>query len=134
MCKNEIKGYATKPNQSIRIPLEGCIQELQHRCLLKMFRTYCPRSLWCYGIPYVAKIMKITASFSANMQGRTLLEDLTVDTPDISQYLDFGFYDRVWFKEDAELGDTKLGRFLDVSHHVGSLTIYWVLPVRGIPI
>ena len=36
--------------------------------------------------------------------------------PDISQYLDFGFYDQVWFKEDVGMGETKLARFLGVSH------------------
>ena len=98
-----------------------------------MFRTYCPRALSSYGIPYVAKIMKITASFVADLQVRTILEALTGETPDISQYLDFGFYDRVWFKEDAGLGETKLGRFLGVSHHIGSLMSYWVFPASGIP-
>jgi hypothetical protein len=78
--------------------------------------------------------MQITASFASNLQGRTPLEALTGETPDISQYLDFGFYDRVWFKEDAGLGEIKLGRFLGVSHHVGSLMSYWVLPASGIPI
>ena len=39
---------------------------------------------------------------------------LTGETPDISQYLDFGFYDRFWFKEDPGLGETKLARFLGV--------------------
>ena len=94
---------------------------------------YCPRALWSYEISYVAKIMQITAPFAADLQGRTLLEALTGETPDISQYLYFGFYDRVWFKEDAGLGETKLGRLLGVSHHIGSLMIYWVLPVSGIP-
>ena len=36
-------------------------------------------------------------------------------------------------KGDAVLGETKLGRFLVVSHHIGSLMSYWVLPVSGIP-
>ena len=57
-----------------------------------MFRTYFPKALWNYGIPYVAKIMQITASFASDLQGRTPLEALTGETPDISQYLDFGFY------------------------------------------
>ena len=60
------------------------------------------------------------------------MEALTGETPDISQYLDFGFYDWVWFKEDAGLGENKLGRFLGVSHHIGSLMNYWVLPASGI--
>ena len=91
-----------------------------------MFRTYCPIALWGYGIPYVSKIMQITASFAADLQKRTLMEALTGETPDISQYLDFGLYDRLWFKEDAGLGETKLGRFLGVSHHIGSLMSYWI--------
>ena len=89
-----------------------------------MFRAYYPRDLWSYGIPYVAKIMKITVLFAADLQGKTQLEALTGDTPYISQYLDFGFYNRVWFKKDAGLGETKLGRFLGVSHHIGYLTSY----------
>ena len=77
--------------------------------------------------------MQTTASFAANIQGRTPFKDLTGETPDISQDLDFGLYDRVWFKEDAGLGKTKLARFLGVSHQVGSLMNYWVLPASGIP-
>ena len=77
--------------------------------------------------------MQITASFAAYLQGRTLLEALTGETPDISQYLYFGIYNRVWFKEDAGLVETKLGRFLGVSHHIVSLKSYWVLSASGIP-
>ena len=97
-----------------------------------MFRTYCPKALWSYGIPYVSKIMGTMALFAADPQGMTPLEALTGETPDISQYMDFGFYDRVWFKEDAGLGETKLGIFLGVSHHIGSLMSYWVFPASGI--
>ena len=98
-----------------------------------MFRTYCPRSLWSYGIPYVAKRMQITASFAADLHGRTSLEPLNGETPDIYQYLDFGFYSWVWFKEDEGLGETNLGRILRVCHHIGYLMSYWVLPKSVIP-
>ena len=77
--------------------------------------------------------MQIAALFAANLQGRTQLKTLTGETPDISKYLDFGFYDRVWFKENSGLGKTKLAIFLGVSHQVGSLMSYWVLPASGIP-
>ena len=50
-----------------------------------MLRKCCPRALWSYGIPYVAKIMQIMASFAANLQGRKPFEALTGETPDISQ-------------------------------------------------
>ena len=98
-----------------------------------MFKTYCPRALCSYGIPYVAKIMQIMASFVADLQGRIPLEPLTGETPDISQHLDFGFYDGIRFKEYAVLGETKLGRFLIVSHHIGYIMSSWVFPASVIP-
>ena len=49
----------------------------------KMFRKYFPRALWNYGIPYLAKILQITALFASDPQGRTPLEALTEETPDI---------------------------------------------------
>ena len=132
--KYDIKGHVAEANRSNQNPVEGCIRELRRRWYRTMFRTYCPRKLWCYGIPHVAKIMQLTASFAANLQGRTPLEALTGETPDISQYLDFRFYDQVWLKEDSGLGEIKLGRFLGVSKQVGSLMSYWVLPASGIPV
>ena len=98
-----------------------------------MFRMYCLRALRNDGIPYVAKIMQITASFVEDLHGRTPLEALTGETTDISQYLDFGLYDWVQFKEDSGLVETKIVRFLGVSHHIGSLMSYWFLPASGIP-
>ena len=59
--------------------------------------------------------MKTTELFAADLHGRTPLDALTGETTDISQFLDFGFNNWVWFIEDAGLGETKLGRFLGVS-------------------
>ena len=50
---------------------------------------------------------------------------------DISEYLDFGFYDWVWYRENAGLGETKMGRWLGVSHRVGTLMSFWVLTSTG---
>jgi hypothetical protein len=47
--------------------------------------------------------MRMTASYAGCLKGRTPMEALTGKTPDISEYLDFGFYDLVWFKEVPEL-------------------------------
>ena len=84
MTKYEIKGHVTEKKRSDQNSLEGCIRELQQRCYRKMFKTYCLIPLWSYGIPYVAKIMQITASFASDLHGRTPLEELTGETSDIS--------------------------------------------------
>ena len=134
MRKYDIKGHTTDTKRSNQNPVEGVIRELRKKWYREMFHTYSPRGLWCYGYPYVAKIMHLTASTSGKLQGRTPLELIIGETPDISQYLYFGCYDRVWYKKDAGIGETKLGQFLGPSHKVGSLISYWVFPKSVIPI
>ena len=51
--------------------------------------------------------------------------------PDISEYLNFSFYDLCWYNDNAGLGETKLGWWLGVSHCVGSLMSYWILTIKG---
>jgi hypothetical protein len=59
------------------------------------------------------------------------MEQITGETPDISEYLDFGFYDWVWYKDNAGIGENKIGRWLGVSHRVGNLMSYWILTITG---
>ena len=58
---------------------------------------------------------------------RSSLEKVTGETPEISEYVDFSFYDWCWYRENAGMGETKLGRWLGVSHRTGSLMSFWVL-------
>ena len=71
-----------------------------------------------------------TSSDAADLRNRTPLERVTGDTVDISEYLDFDFYDWCWYHENTGLGPTKLGRWLGVAHKVGGLMSYWVLTVN----
>lgn len=71
---------------------------------------------------------------------RSGIEELTGQRPDISEYLDFEFYDLVWFlnRSGEKLGttgdDRALARWLGVSHRVGSDICYWLLTVAGLVI
>ena len=61
---------------------------------------------------------------------------MTGDTPDISEWLDFEFYDLVWWidrpnKPDITDMARRLGRWLGVSHRVGSDLCYWVATDSG---
>ena len=71
--------------------------------------------------------MQRTASSAGNLHARTSLEKVTGETPEISDYVDFSFYDWCWYKENAGMGETKIGRWLGVSHQTGSLMSFWVL-------
>ena len=56
---------------------------------------------------------------------------MTGETPDISEYLDFGLYKHVSYKENSGLGMMAIGRWLGVSHRVGRLMAYWTLTQKG---
>ena len=52
-----------------------------------------PNRLWDYGIAYVCETGNVIVNTSKYSKGRTPLERITGETPNISEYLDFGFYD-----------------------------------------
>ena len=78
--------------------------------------------------------MQLTASNAADLNGRTPLGAITGETPDISQYLDFGWYQWVWYKENAGLAVPQIGRFLGVADSASNIMSYYILPESGIPI
>ena len=131
--KYDIRGKCGEPYRPNQNPAEGVIRELRKKWYRTMFKTNCPRRLWCFGLEYEAKILQRTASHAGNLKGRTPLEKVVGETPDISEYMDFGFYDWVVFKQDAGIGEAILARFLGVATGVGSLMSYWILPPSGIP-
>ena len=50
---------------------------------------------------------------------------MTGETTDISEYLDFGFYDHVSYKENDGIGMTAIGKWIGVSHRVDGLMSYY---------
>ena len=73
------------------------------------------------------EIMQRTASDAGTLHERTGLEKVTGETPEISEYIDFGFYNLCWYKENTGMGETKMGRWLGVSHKTRSLMSFWIL-------
>ena len=62
------------------------------------------------------------------------LQDVIGETPNISDYLEFGFYDHLSYKENYGLEMTDIVRRLRVSHKVGKLMSYWILNQKGMVI
>lgn len=117
-----------RPNEN---PAEGGIRQLKLKWYRAMHRRKVPPRLWDYGLKWASEIGNLTVSSSRYANGRTPLEVITGDTPDISEYLDFGFYDFVVYRANAGLGPNSLGRWLGVSHRVGKLLSYWILTEGG---
>ena len=120
--------HISEPNLHNQNPVEGVIRELRKKWFRTMVRTKCPQRLWDYGITWCAEIMSLTHSTAGSIAGNIPLENVTGETPDISEYLDFGFYDKVWYKDNAGLGEFKPGRWLGVASRTGRLMTYHILP------
>lgn len=132
--KNDITPVLTQAHRPNQNPAETVIRELRKRWYRAIFRTNCPKALWNYGLPHFARLMQVTATNAADLDGKTPLEALTGETPDISQYLDFGWYDWVWYKENAGLDVPKLGRYLGVAESYTNLMTFHILPESGRPV
>ena len=129
--RHDIDYRVTEPDRHNQNPVEGVIREIRRKWFRTMVRRRVPRKLWDYGMRWVCEIMRLTSTTAGGLDGGTPLEHVTGETPDISEYLDFGFYDCVWYHENAGLGERMAGRWLGVSHRVGSLMSYWILTKSG---
>ena len=108
------------------------IGELKKRWRNRMLKRKVPSRLWDYGLVYEANILN---RIPRGSQQRTGIEMVTGNTPDISEWIDFEFYDRVWYYDQRkmEMNDSgrRLARWLGVAHRVGSDLCYWLLTESG---
>lgn len=124
----------TEPERKNQIwKVDHEIRELKRRYQNKMKSRKVPRRLWDFGLKHTAKILQLLPRNS--LQGRTGYEEVTGKTPDISEYCDFDFYDLVWYHAGVHPSiseeNRELGRWLGVSHRVGSEMCYWIMTASG---
>ena len=108
-------------------PVDGVITELHQKLYLTMIKRQVPRKLWDYGIRWVSETILLIHSSARSIEGYIPLTEDTGETADISEYLDFGFYEQVWFKDNARVSPFEDGHWLEVSHRTGRLSCYHVL-------
>ena len=120
-----------RPNEN---PTEAQIREIKIRWYRVMRQRNVPERLWNFCFNWICETGSLSVSSSKYAKGRMSIEYISGETPDISEYVDFSFYDWVVFRNNAGVGPSQIGRWLGVSHKVGQLMSYWILPVSGIPI
>jgi hypothetical protein len=124
--------FAEKGRSKQNHRAETKIRELKQRWKMRMTERHVPSRLWDYGLVYIAEILSITAR---GKNGRPGIEAVMGHTVDISEWLDFEFYDYVWYwderKVDMAKDQKQLGRWLGISHRVGSDMTYWILAKSG---
>jgi hypothetical protein len=101
-----------------------------------MSKTKTPKRLWDFCARYVSELRCVTAQPLYSLHGRTPHELVTGNTPDISEYLAFHWYQPVYYYDSAAFpGERELmGRWIGVAHNVGQAMCFWILPKSGVPI
>ena len=124
--------YSEKKRHAQMGVLDGEVKELKKIWRNKMVQKRVPYRLWDYGLVWIADVRSRTAR---GRDGRPGLERLLGQTIDISEYIDFDFYDLVWYWTDQDPNNEKLGRrvgrWLGISHRVGGDLTYWILTNSG---
>ena len=98
-----------------------------------MHKKKVPKRLRDFGLVYKSELLPRMARVRDR---RTGYEEVTWDTTDISECLDFEMYDLVYRIERPNKPDTlddvrRLGRWLGISHRVGSDMCYWLITDSG---
>jgi len=66
-----------------------------------------------------------------SLNGPVLIEHVTGESVDISEYIDMSFYDWVHFVEGKRLEAPAIGRWLGIASHVGGCMTYYILKANG---
>ena len=121
-------------NQIHKVDIE--MRKLKKRCRNKMIHKNAPKRVWDFARVHIAKLLQFVPRPTLN--NCTGYEEVTGQTPDISEFLDFHFWDLVWYWPRKHPGltadDRWLGHWAGVAHKIGSDMCYWIIPESGIPI
>lgn len=137
VTKHHIKVGRTEPFSQWQNRAEGEIRELKKGVARRQRLSGSPKRLWCCLTEWVAAIRRHTAWDNPALNGRTPAEIIQGDTPDISEWAQFDWYEYVWYIDPASKWPTekrKLGRWIGVASDVGAAMTFWILPKSCKPI
>ncbi len=137
ICRTHgIKQTQTEPYSPFQNRAEVNIRELKKRTRRLMHQTRTPKRLWDFCAKYVAELRCLTAQPLYSLHGRTPFELVTGNTPDITEYISFNWYQPVWYYDSTTFPDSNkhIGRWIGVAHNIGQAMCFWILPRSGIPI
>ena len=121
----------TEPNSPWQNLAEKAGGVIKARCRDMMRRTNTPIVLWDYCIEYNSELRSITATKNIELGGRTPFEKVMGYTPDISELVEFEWYQWVWFFASTKLDRVQLGRWLGPAHNAGQGLAYYILNNLG---
>jgi hypothetical protein len=131
-----IKTSMTEKNSPWQNRTEVEIRELKRHVRCLMTRSQTPLPLWDFCCQYVVELQNRIACPLSQLHGRTPYEVLTGNTPDISEFLEFRWFQPIWYYEPSVFPEQNrlMARWLGVAQRVGQAMCFWLLPSSGAPI
>ena len=121
-----IKSETTEPHHPHQNQVERRIQVVKNKSRALMDYTGCPPQLWLYCVYYVCDLLNYTAHKSLGW--RTPYEKAFGQSPGISPYLYFTFFEAIYYYDNDSYPETKekLGYWLGVTQNCGDAFTYYV--------
>ena len=98
--------------------------EVRHKLYLTMMQKRVQRQLWYYDVSLVSEVLSKAHYSSNTVNIRFTLTNVYVETSDVSEHLDFCFYVKFVFKDNAGISPSETVSWLVISHHTGSLMCF----------
>ena len=128
--KFDIYQTTTEPYSPWQNRAKSGIREVKSYASKLMERHQVPLRLWCFTYEYTAEILSLTANGLFQLQNRTPYKTVMHYTPDISEYVNFHFYQWCYYWNEIEK-EKEIGRWLGVAHQVDQSLCHWVLTNKG---
>ena len=128
-----IQDMQSEPNHQHQNYAECQIQEVKSTSNIIMDRVNAPNYLWYLCLKYVVQVLNHLATPSLN--NRTPIEKAFGVTPDISDLLQFYFYQPMFYLDTNKPAFPKskelLGHWVGLTDNVGDALTYWILTTEN---
>jgi len=127
--RNVTEPYSPRQNRA-----EGAIREIKRAVRQTMQRANAPKRLWDYCATHQAELRCLTATDLYHLHGRTPYEIITGNTPDISEYCQYRWYEPIQYLEQLNAfphDKLTFGRWLGIAHRLGQALCYFILTETG---
>jgi hypothetical protein len=130
LCRElRVKTRESEPHRQSQNQAETSMRELKKRFKHKMVTAGVHGRLWDHDCVHQTEIV---SRIARGWDGRTGMDRVADETPDILEWLDFDTCDLIWIWDNPdEEANRRLARWLGVAHGAGSDLCYWVINGEG---
>ena len=131
MRKYEIFHTMSEPYSPWQNRAENAIGILKSKVRRIMRESNTPIRLIEFAMIYVSSIRNFVPSHIVGTRSRTPHELVHNETPDISEYATFNWFEFVWYWNPQDFQKQNIGRWLGVADSIGSGHVYYILTIKG---